>query len=92
MLVLYERLTLQPACVFRGLNKGLKLVVVDSRMHAAYAPLPPYHALRAHVHAPCVHCVRSAYAPLTQHEQPTQTSPNPAQAILTRAPHDHTLV
>ena len=27
MLVLYERLTFQPACVFGGLNKGLKLCV-----------------------------------------------------------------
>ena len=27
MLVLYGRLTFQPACVFRGLNKGLKLCV-----------------------------------------------------------------
>ena len=65
---------------------------LDSRMHAAYAPLPPYHALRAHAHAAAPTPVRSAYAPLTQHEQPTPTSPNPAQAILTRAPYDHTLV
>ena len=28
MLVLYGRLTFQPACVFRGLNKGLKIVCV----------------------------------------------------------------
>ena len=27
MLVLYGRLTFQPACVFRGLNKGLNCVV-----------------------------------------------------------------
>ena len=28
MLVLYGRLTFQPACVFRGLNKGLNCVCV----------------------------------------------------------------
>ena len=42
MLVLYGRLTFQPACVFRGLNKGLSCVCV--RLEAAeVAPelLPP---------------------------------------------------
>ena len=32
MLVLYGRLTFQPACVFRGLNKGLNCVWTQSRV------------------------------------------------------------
>jgi len=62
-----------------------------SNGHLCNRPLRPpacrNHALRAHAHAAAPTPVRSAYAPLTQHEQPTPTSPNPAQAILiTRAP------
>ena len=35
MLVLYGRLTFQPACVFRGLNKGLNCVCVVPRRYQA---------------------------------------------------------
>ena len=38
MLVLYGRLTFQPACVFRGLNKGLNCVCA-SESRAAYGTL-----------------------------------------------------
>ena len=46
---------------------------LDSPMHAAYAPLPPYHALRAHAHALRAH----AYAVRTPHSRSTSSLPKP---------------
>ena len=43
MLVLYGRLTFQPACVFRGLNKGLSCMYVSNSTCStrAFRTVPP---------------------------------------------------
>ena len=51
MLVLYGRLTFQPACVFRGLNKGLNCVcVIVLRMCTYIRSL--FCVLKGHVSTP----------------------------------------
>ena len=49
MLVLYGRLTFQPACVFRGLNKGLNCVCVCG-------PTPPTHKTYTSHSQPTAYC------------------------------------
>ena len=60
MLVLYGRLTFQPACVFRGLNKGLNCVCTQVEAHPgrhrpltcrpiAQPPPRPRHDLARHL-------------------------------------------
>ena len=48
---------------------------LESPVHAAYAPLPPFHALRAHAHAAApsvIHCI---------HHTHTRASSRPAEYL-----------